>query len=240
MAKISYNVNLKYDPHNLQADSITKLIISIIKQPSDEIIKEFETIHDKLMHLIIVNKDLSYFAHIHPTFDNSNNTFSILHRFPEAGEYKMWVDFKPKEGNQTYVTSELNVVGYPIHNLTSIVNDRKYLKNIEGQYQISLKFPEEIRIDKDIELRFNIMDISGNPITDLEPLMGAGGHAVIISNNDQKYLHVHPTEEVDSNWKGGPMISFKTRFNDSGLYKIWGQFQHKERVITVDFILEVV
>ncbi len=80
------------------------------------------------MHLIIVSKDLSYFAHIHPTFENSNNTFAIYHNFPEAGEYKVWIDFKPKEGSQTLVTFELKVTGSPIHNLIPLIEDRQYLK----------------------------------------------------------------------------------------------------------------
>ena len=116
----------------------------------------------------------------------------------------------------------------------------QYLKSVQGQYQISLTVPNKIRIDEDISINFTIFDASGNPVTDLEPLMGAGGHSVIISTNAHDFLHIHPTEEVQSNWKGGPEVSFKTRFSNSGLYKVWGQFQHKGRVITVDFILEVV
>jgi hypothetical protein len=61
-------------------------------------------------------------------------------------------------------------------------------------------------------------------MTDLEPLMGAGGHSVIISSNLQEFLHVHPIEEVESNWKGVPHISFRTIFPKSGLYKTWGLF----------------
>ncbi|MDN5847027.1 MAG: hypothetical protein L0H53_12220 [Candidatus Nitrosocosmicus sp.] len=239
-AAFFYNVNLQYEPKILQANSPTNLIVSITERSSGNTIKEFETIHDKLMHLIIVSRDLSYFAHIHPTFENSNNTFAIYHNFPEAGEYKVWIDFKPKEGSQTLITFELKVAGSPIHNLIPLIEDRQYLKNVEGQYQIGLTAPNEIRIDEDIDLRFNIFDASGNPITDLEPLMGAGGHCIIISNNIQDYLHVHPIQEVQSDWRGGPEVSFKTRFSNGGLYKVWGQFSHNGRVITVDFILKAV
>ena len=34
-----------------------------------------------------------------------------------------------------------------------------------------------------------------NPITDLEPLMGAGDHSVIISSSAQEFLHVHPAQK---------------------------------------------
>lgn len=131
-------------------------------------------------------------------------------------------------------------MGNPIHNLVSIVNDGQYLKNIDGQYQIALAVPSEIGINKDIDLKFMILNQNRIPIVDLEPLMGAGGHSVIISNNVQDFLHVHPSEEVQSDWIGGSEVSFKTRFSNGGLYKVWGQFQHKERVITADFILKVV
>ncbi|HET7391466.1 MAG TPA: hypothetical protein VFJ51_11625 [Nitrososphaeraceae archaeon] len=86
-----------------------------------------------------------------------------------------------------------------------------------------------------MDIAFSLPDISGKPITNLEPLMAAGGHSVIISSDLKEFLHVHPTEEVDPNWRGGPDISFKP-----GLYKAWGQFQHQGIVITsTGFVLKV-
>jgi hypothetical protein len=35
----------------------------------------------------------------------------------------------------------------------------------------------------DADIVFSISDIAGNPVIDLEPLMGAGGHSVIISSD---------------------------------------------------------
>ncbi len=53
-------------------------------------IKEFDIIHDKLMHLIIVNKeDLSHFAHIDPSLNRETGTFHIAYTFAKAGIYKM-------------------------------------------------------------------------------------------------------------------------------------------------------
>ena len=69
--------------------------------------------------------------------------------------------------------------------------------------------------------------------------MGAGGHSVIISSDIQEFLHVHPAEEVKPDWKGGPHVSFGTSFPKPGLYKVWGQFQHKGRIIMADFVLKV-
>lgn len=77
-----YSVELRYDSIIPEARRPTKLTISIT-QKSGIPVREFEPVHDKLMHLIIV--DLSYFAHIHPVLENNGEKFTIVHTFPEAG-----------------------------------------------------------------------------------------------------------------------------------------------------------
>ena len=187
------------------------------------------------MHLIIVAEALSYFAHIHPTMatDTYGTIFTIYHTFPESGKYKFWVDFKPKGGNQMLSALKFNVEGEPVHTPEGLVYDGKYTKgSLDRQYQISLKIPDKIVAQNDVDITFNISDSTGKHITNLEPLMAAGGHSVIISSDLREFLHVHPTEEVDTNWRGGPDVSFKTNFPKPGLYKAWGQFQHQGEVIT--------
>ena len=171
----------------------------------------------------------------------NDTTFTVSHTFPESGKYKLWVDFKPEGGNQTLAAFKFNVAGQPVHSPEELVHDGKYTKkSLDGQYQISLKIPDKIVAENDVDIAFSISDILGSPITNLEPLMAAGGHSVIISSDLREFLHVHPTEEIDANWRGGPYISFKTNFPKPGLYKAWGQFQHQGSVITATgFILKV-
>ncbi len=120
------------------------------------------------------------------------------------------------------------------------MNDKQYTKNTDGKYQVNLTTPKEIKANEDADVTFNILDAFEYPIIDLESPMGAGGHSVIVSRDVRQFLHVHPSKEVQSNWRGGPAVSFKTKFTYPGLYKAWGQFQHQGRIITADFILEVV
>ena len=235
-----YNVNLHFDSIIPEAGRKTMLTISVAEK-SGTPIRDFELVHDKLLHLIIVGEDLSYFAHVHPTLTGADGNFTIDHMFAESGKYKLWVDFKPKGGKQTLVTFIADVKGLPIHKAVMPVYDGIYIKeSTDRNYQISLKLPQEnILAKRDTNIVFSISDALGNPITDLEPLMSAGGHSVIISSDIQEFLHVHPTEEVKPDWKGGPHVSFGTSFPKPGLYKVWGQFQHKGRIIVADFVLEV-
>jgi hypothetical protein len=239
-----YNVNIRFDPISPEAGKTTELRLYVTDQKLGDSIREFELLHDKLMHFIIVAEDLSYFAHIHPMIKSGNDndtTFTISHTFPEPGKYKLWVDFKPKGGSQTLVAFKFNVTGQPIHRPEELVHDDKFTKpSLDGNYQISLKIPDKIVAQNDVDIAFSISDASRRPITNLEPLMAAGGHSVIISSDLREFLHVHPNEEVAGNWRGGPDISFKTNFPKPGLYKAWGQFQHQGTVITASgFVLKV-
>jgi hypothetical protein len=235
-----YSVNLHFDSIVPEAGRKTMLTITV-KEKSGTPVREFELVHDKLMHLIIVGQDLSYFAHVHPTLAGTNGNFTINHIFPESGTYKLWADFKPKGGKQTLVTFIAYLEGLPTRSPKMLEYDGLYIKEASDKnYQISLKLPQEKILAKmDTDIVFSISDASGNPIIDLEPLMGAGGHSVIISSDIQEFLHVHPTDEVEPNWKGGPNISFRTSFPKPGLYKTWGQFQHKGKIIMADFVLKV-
>ena len=52
----------------------------------------------------------------------------------------------------------------------------KYTKQtLDDQYQISLKVLDKIVSQNDVDNDFSISDIYGRPITNLEPLMAAGG-----------------------------------------------------------------
>ena len=245
---INYTVNIQFDPPVPQAGKPTHLSLVVTEQKVGEPIKQFDIIHDKLMHLIIVNKeDLSHFAHIHPKLDRETGIFHIAHTFAKAGKYKMWIDVKPKDGMQQILTAfAFNIEGKPIHSPTKIAHEQTRLKNVDVQgqsYQIALNCePEQLVAGRDIKMTFEIKGANGKPITNLEPLMAAGGHCVIIDADGREFLHVHPAEEVHDgvNWRGGPSVSFLANFPKPGLYRAWGQFQHEGRLLTADFTFEVV
>jgi hypothetical protein len=244
----TYNVNVQFDPPTPQAGKPTHLSLVITEQKVGEPINQFDIIHDKLMHLIIVNsEDLSHFAHIHPRLDKETGIFHITHTFSKASKYKMWIDAKPKGGIQQVLTAfAFKVEGQPVHTPATIAHEQTRVKNVvaDGQsYQVTLNCqPERLVAGRDIKMTFEITDANEKPISNLEPLMAAGGHCVIIDAGAREFLHVHPAEEVDNpaSWRGGPSVSFLANFPKPGLYRAWGQFQHQGRLITADFTFEVV
>jgi len=157
----------------------------------------------------------------------------------------MWIDTKPKGGIQILTAFSFNVEGQPVHTPASITSDKMFLKEVvtDGQtYQIALDFHQErLGVGRNTKMTFEIRDANGKPISNLEPLMAAGGHCVIIDAAGQKFLHVHPADEVNdvASWRGGPSVSFMANFPKPSLYRAWGQFQHEGRLLTADFTFEV-
>jgi hypothetical protein len=75
----------------------------------------------------------------------------------------------------------------------------------------------------------------GRPVTDLQPYLEARGHLVALRAGDLAYLHVHPEDEATP----GDRISFMTELPTAGRYRLFLQFQHRDRIHTVAFTQEV-
>lgn len=195
-------------------------------------VKDFDIQHEKLMHLIVVSKDLSYFDHLHPEY-KGDGLFTTTLNFPAGGEYKLYADYVPKGESKVVKNHTVTVVGEKAQT-TPLKPDENLTKVVDGK-EITLSF-DELKAGKDVTLNFNIKDHkTGRPITNLQPYLGAVGHVVIISEDTEEYLHVHPMDEKAK----GPDAKFMTKFPKSGIYKIWGQFQHEGKVITVPFVVKV-
>ncbi|MGO4549370.1 hypothetical protein AB4Z29_31795 [Paenibacillus sp. 2TAB23] len=195
-------------------------------------VNEFELNHEKLMHLIVVSKDLSYFNHIHPEYD-SNGKFAIETSFPNGGEYKVFSDFIPKGGASTTLSEWVKVEGEEKAQ-ELIEADAKLVKVVDGK-EVELTL-SSTKANDEITLTFNILDAqTKKEISDLEQYLGAVGHVVILSDDAEQYLHVHPMHEKAT----GPKAEFMTSFPKSGTYKIWGQFQHQGEVFTVPFVVDI-
>ena len=200
---------------------------------NEEAIEEFEMNHEKLLHLIIVSKDLSYFNHVHPEY-KGKGVFEIANEFPAGGEYSMVADFKPTDGNSMSKMEWVTVEGETIQPSPVTVDD-SLEKTVDGK-KVSLSIDPQLEAGKELTLKFTLSEEStSQPISDLEPYLGSIGHVVVFSEDGERYLHVHALEDQGS----GPEALFETNFPESGIYKIWGQFQKDGEVFTVPFVVNV-
>ncbi|WP_042166414.1 hypothetical protein [Paenibacillus gorillae] len=230
---VSSNVQALFSYSNDSVKPNEEFVVKIrIQAPDGEPYDAFDTVHEKKMHLIIVNKDLSYFSHIHPDYEGGGQ-FTITTSLPAAGEYKWIADFK-LEGGSALNRSEWMTVQGNAPALKPVEPDEQLVKTVDGK-QVTLSM-DHLMANMELSLNFHIADASTKePISNLQPYLGAVGHVVILSEDAEQYLHVHPTEERST----GPDASFMTTFPHSGVYKIWGQFQQDGKVFTVPFVVKV-
>ncbi|MFC5405941.1 hypothetical protein [Cohnella soli] len=221
----------KWEETGLKPGADVKLSIAI-QDKNGAAVEAFKLNHEKKMHLIVVSNDLSFFNHIHPEY-KGDGQFEVTTKFPAAGTYKMFADYIPEGGSATTRSERLTVKGEePATN--AIKPDTELVKETEG-VKVELALNGAV-VGKEIKLNFHITDEkSGDPVTDLQPVLGAVGHVVILDSNAEHYLHVHPVVEDAK----GPDAEFMTTFPVAGVYKIWGQFKRGGKDFIVPFVVQV-
>jgi hypothetical protein len=79
----------------------------------------------------------------------------------------------------------------------------------------------------------------GEPVTTLEPYLGAFGHLVALREGDQAYLHVHPEgAEPGEGDLAGPTVTFMTEAPTPGRYLLYLDFQVEGQVRTATFTVD--
>lgn len=194
---------------------------------------KYQPQHDKLLHMIVARRDLSNFQHVHPNL-GPDGVWRVPLTFAEAGEYKVFADFKPLWGvHNSVVAADVSVSGdyrpraLPAPSTTATVDG--YTVDVKGTLTPGKQGKLTVSVAK-----------NGKPVTDLEPYLAAYGHMVVLRNGDMAYLHVHPEGMPgDGKTKSGPEIVFYATAPTFGSYRMFLDFQHQGKVRTAEFTVNV-
>jgi hypothetical protein len=200
-----------------------------ITGPDAKPVTRFDVEHEKRMHLIVVRRDTAGFQHVHPTM-SADGTWSVPITFAQAGSYRAFADFAPTGGEATTLGVDLAVPG----DFQPTTYQSSTVATVDGY---------EVRLDGDLapgktaELTLTVSK-DGQPVTDLQPYLGAYGHLVALRGGDLAYLHVHPDGEPgDGKTDPGPSITFFAEVPSAGTYRLFLDFQHGGTVRTAEFTL---
>lgn len=196
-----------------------------------EMLKEFAVAHEQKVHLMVIREGLDQFAHLHPEVDADGN-ITVRHTFPAGGTYRLFADYQPAGGSAAVAATEVKVSGDspPAPALVPDVPG-----TVTGDGLTARVTADGAKAGAEATVRFELTDMKGKPVTDLEPYMGATGHLVVVSADGKQYVHAHPTAG------GGEknVVSFQAHFPAAGVYKGWGQFKRAGRVLVVPFVVQV-
>ena len=199
--------------------------------PDGEPVTDFELEHEKELHLIAVRADGQHFQHVHPEMTD-NGTWSIPWQWEAAGTYRVFADFVPADtGQGLTLSTSVQVVGafdpVPTQPATTTTVDG-FDVTVEG----------DLLAGEASQLTMTITR-AGEPVTELEPYLGAFGHLVALRDADLAYLHVHPHgDEPQAGETSGPEIVFEATAPTEGRYLLYLDFQVDGEVHTAPLVID--
>jgi len=204
-----------------------------------ETITDFDELHERRMHLIVVRRDGTDFRHFHPEMDEAG-TWTVPVEFGDAGVYRAFADFSVG-GEQHTLASDLFVSG---GNFDARPFPAPAPRDATDGYEVSLH-ADELGAQKSSSLTFAVSK-DGEAVDDLAPYLGAKGHLVALREGDLAFLHVHPEEAGDDHEHGADTeaananeIAFAASFPTPGHYRLYLQFRHAGAVHTAEFTVAV-
>lgn len=207
-------------------------LVFTITGPDARPVTGFATSHDKPLHAIIVATDGSNYRHVHPTMDAAGR-WSLPWQWPAAGSYRIFADFVPAAtGTNITLTSTVTVAGEvtsPAPRPRSTLDEvARYQVTLDGDLTTTGTSTLTVRVSRD-----------GQPVTTLEPYLGAYGHLVALREGDLAYLHVHPEGAAPAGPEqlSGPDVQFATAAPTPGRYLLYFDFQVDGQVHTAEFVL---
>lgn len=244
---------IKTEPERITAGVPTTIVLSL-KDRRGMPITDLTVHHDRLIHVVIAGQDFSVFAHIHPQdFEpitpevKKTGRYPIKFTFPKAGRYIMGIDFALK-GHPISKHFRVNVSGGP--RMGHPEKDLRRAKKF-GDLEVELSVPKHITEGKEVTLGY-LFKKNGRTVTDLEPYLSAPMHLAIISADLSHFIHTHGEipamsatgpHEHEMHMKVperfGPKINVYVVFPVKGLYQVFGQVEHKGKVVLTRFMVEV-
>jgi len=199
-----------------------------IEGPDGEPVTRFDVEHDKRLHLIAVRRDFSGFQHVHPEMAEDGSWSTTLDLTP--GEWRLFADFTAAGGEALTLGNDLAVSGEfrpeaPAtgDTLTSTVDG--YTVTLDGDLTAGEEAKLTLTVTRD-----------GEPVTDLQPYLGAYGHLVALRAGDLAYLHVHPDGAPnDGKTEPGPDVVFYAEVPSPDRYHLYLDFKHEGVVRTASF-----
>ena len=195
-------------------------------------VTDYTVEHDKQLHLIVVRSDGTAFRHVHPTVDAAGR-WSIPWQWQTAGTYRVYADFVPAATGETLTLTRTLEVGGDYQPRPPAGESRR--SEVAG-FQVEVT--GELRAGADSELTVTVSR-NGQPVTTLQPYLGAFGHLVALRDGDLAYLHVHPEGSTPTPGQlSGPQVRFATNAPTPGRYLLYLDFQVDGQVHTATFVVD--
>ncbi len=186
-------------------------------------------VHEKPIHAFLISQDWQEFTHLHPTpVPGRSDLFQAQLNLNRPVPYRLFTQFQTlQESDQTASAA----IGLGPALPTNRVDDSHWAKR-SGAYDFQVR---DLPTRNQPERHF-VVDVfkQGQPVTTLQPLLGAAGHAMIVNDNTDTLIHTHPMNKALAS-----PLQFHTTITQAGFYKLWVQTQLDNQIHTVNWTFQV-
>jgi hypothetical protein len=200
----------------------TELGFTIV-DTAGEPVTQFDELHERPLHLIVLSRNLVDYLHLHPQM-RADGRWTVALPELAAGSYRVFADFQPAGAEDLTLAADLAVPG----DMASPVVPAPAATTMVDGYEVTLTGAPTVG---ESQLSFTVQQAGAAVRTD--PYLGAAGHLVAIRSGDLAYLHVHPHEEAST------AIPFTAEFPSPGTYRLFLDFSHAGEVRTAAFTVAV-
>jgi hypothetical protein len=230
--------------------------------------------HGKLVHLFLISTDgHSAFAHVHP---NTSDTLTFVAPLPPvpAGSYRVFADIVHASGMTQTLTSTITVPNRPTSAADTTDADDSWALGraaspatspdslrsslADGTTLTWARSSTELIAGEEADLRFVVTPPAGDTGA-LEPFLGMAGHAVVVRDDGNVFIHLHPLGTIslaaqvqlskavpaaaahvmDKTLGAADSLYFPYAFPQPGKYTVWVQIKRHGRVLTGSFPADV-
>lgn len=212
------------------------------------IVSEFDLDMTQRMHVIVVSDDFKTFEHLHPRA--LANGHMVVEMPSPSGAYHVYADSEPHGVGQQVFRFDVGTDDGPSTTRLRATLGMTGIAPTDvraGPYVVHLS---SLRLQAGRENRLALtITKNGIPANDLQPYLGAAGHAVFLNVRDLSYVHAHPTVageamamramEMDDAPQAGPNLTLHASVREPGAYKLWFEFRAGDRLYTASFLVTV-
>ncbi len=189
------------------------------------------TVHEKKLHLFIVNDALDEYHHLHPQETGAPGVFSVSFTPQGNGPYHLWTE-ATRHGATASEARHTTLGSTPAPRNAVRFDFRPNTRSTEKGLAFHWSASPPLRQGQDSIISLMITDTAAQPVTRLEPLLGALAHVAGFSANGQHFTHLHP---LDSEGTPQMPLRFHVTPHHAGSTRFFVQVKYQGQEITTRF-----
>lgn len=227
-SKDQIHMSFNSTPKVIESVKPTLLTFKPIDKSDSTKLVALENTHERMLHMITVSEDLSWFDHIHPEAGGTGS-YTVTETFPAGGQYLVYADYKPMGLEPRTDRFEIHVAGES----RKAVDHQPNLNAVANAYKLSIVNERPLETGS-IEIPI-VIEKDGQKLTreGIQNYLGAIAHIILIKKEGKDFIHIHPESTIEY-----PIVAH-TNISKPGIYRMWVQFQTNGTVNTAAFTLDI-